>query len=115
MWKDGKEWKYDGQFKSRVTLPVPEGWNLDLLGLYYFDKTANKASTVPFTVNKANRTITFETDHFSKFVLVERAAGQGESASDTPKTGDQANTAVYMMLVLAAGAVVVISMRKRRA
>lgn len=115
LWKDGKEWKYDGQFKSRVTLPVPEGWNLDLLGLYYFDETANKASTVPFTVNKANRTITFETDHFSKFVLVERAAGQGESTSDTPKTGDQANTAVYMMLVLAAGAVVVISMRKRRA
>lgn len=133
LMKDGKVWEYNGQFKSKVTLPVPEGWNLDRLDLYYFDEAANKATAVSFTVDKGNRTITFETDHFSRYVLVQKAEAQADSGktdSDkvnsskvnadkadiktSPKTGDTANTTLYTVMLLAAGIVVVACARKRR-
>lgn len=116
LMKDGVVWEYDGQFKSTVTLPVPEGWNLDLLGLYYFDEATGKATAVPFTVDKENGTISFETDHFSRFVLVQKEAEQTASVTaKSPKTGDEANTALYTMMLFVAGATMVASLRRKRA
>lgn len=111
LWKDGKEWNYNGQFKSKVTLPVQEGWNLDALGLYYYDEATNKASEVAFTVDKKNRTVTFETNHFSKYVLVEKAAENTSTVS--PKTGDHVNIALYIILAAVTGAVIVSAKRRR--
>lgn len=111
LWKDGKEWNYNGQFKSKVTLPVQEGWNLDAHGLYYYDEATNKASEVAFTVDKKNRTVTFETNHFSKYVLVEKAAENASTVS--PKTGDHVNIALYIILAAVTGAVIVSAKRRR--
>lgn len=123
-----KEWNYDGQFKSTVTLPVPEGWNIGALGLYYFDEAANKVTAVPFTVDKANNTLAFETTHFSRFVMVQKDVKAGSSDNtgkpegqnnaqntNVPKTGDDTTVVLCMVMLFAAGVAIAGYARKRRA
>lgn len=107
---DGEVYKYDGQFTSAVTLNVPEGWDLNNLALYYFNEETKEVTPVEFTVNKANGTVTFTTNHFSKYVLVQKEAAQN---ADSPKTGDQTNTVLYTsLLVMGAMGVAVLKRKK---
>lgn len=107
---DGEVYKYDGQFTSAVTLNVPEGWDLNNLALYYFNEETKEVTPVEFTVNKANGTVTFNTNHFSKYVLVQKEAAQN---ADSPKTGDQTNAVLYTsLLVMGAMGVAVLKRKK---
>lgn len=99
MLKNGKPYTYDGQFVSTVALPVPEGWNMEQLALYYFNEKTSQVTPVAFTVDQKNSQVIFETNHFSKYVLVQKAkdpAGNAGSANDgqniTNVKSDPANT-----------------------
>ena len=115
---NGQPYEYNGQFTSTVSLPVPEGWNLDALALYYFNESTNEVTPVLFSVDKANGTVVFATNHFSKYVLVQKEAivedetketvkettkKENTKVTDTPKTGDSANMGLYTALFIISG------------
>lgn len=130
----GQPYEYNGQFTSTVSLPVPEGWNLDALALYYFNESTKEVTPVLFSVDRENGTVVFATNHFSKYVLVQKDAAvedengetteetvkettQKESTKviDTPKTGDSANVGLYtaLLIISALGIAVVVLLRKK--
>ena len=144
---DGQPYDYDGQFSSTVSLPVPEGWDMDKLVLYYFDEAAGTVTPVEFRADTEKSLIIFETNHFSRYVLAQEAeaaavipetpgsesgsepdsgqAGKPETStgsepdgsaavqtdskvnkvSKAPKTGDETNVWLYLVLLTGAGAV----------
>ena len=130
----GQPYEYNGQFTSTVSLPVPEGWNLDALALYYFNESTKEVTPVLFSVDRENGTVVFATNHFSKYVLVQKDAAvedengetteetvkettKKESAkvTDTPKTGDSANVGLYtaLLIISALGIAAVALLRKK--
>lgn len=103
MLMNGKPFTYNGQFVSTVALPIPEGWNTEQLALYYFNEETDEVSSVPFTVDQENSLAVFETNHFSKYILVQKAkssaggsdiTGDPETAGDSDKIHDGQNDAV---------------------
>lgn len=71
--KDGQLYPYNGQFVSTIKLPVPDGWDMDHLALYYFNTESNEAVPVEFEIDKENSLVIFSTDHFSRYVLAQKA------------------------------------------
>lgn len=82
--KDGKPYTYNGQFTSTISLPIPEGWDVSQLALYYYDESTGKATPVAFTVNQEKSLIVFETNHFSKYVLAQKAKATDTEETPTP-------------------------------
>lgn len=126
--RNGYPYEYNGQFRSTVSLPVPEGWDMDRLAFYYLDEAAGEATSVAFDVDKENRTILFETEHFSRYVLAQKAEttateltpqgneqdegtttqiSEEDNAFGVPQTGDETNLWLYLVLLIAAGVVLV--------
>lgn len=131
---NSQPYEYNGQFTSTVSLPVPEGWNLDALALYYFNESTKEVTPVLFSVDKENGTVVFATKHFSKYVLVQKDAvvedetrettketvkettkKESTKVIDTPKTGDSANVGLYtaLLIISALGIAVVVLLRKK--
>lgn len=127
---NGQPYEYNGQFTSTVSLPIPEGWNPDALALYYFNESTSEVTPVLFSVDSANGTVIFATNHFSKYVLVQKDGAvedetgetikettKKESAkvTDTPKTGDSANVGLYtaLLIVSALGIAAAVLLRKK--
>lgn len=120
---EGSAYSYNGQFTSSVCLPIPEGWDMDSLELFYYNEQTKEVTAVPFTVDKENSLMIFETNHFSRYVLVEKVAD--ESAAKTtkttkvktgnvPKTGDTAAGSVYLLFFFASALAVAGCVSKRK-
>ena len=109
-----------------IGIPTPDGYDTSKLAVHRIneDKT-----TVEHGVTVQDGVSYFQTDHFSKYALIEKgsmsgagtddtAKDEGADSSDTPKTGDRADMTPYILLVIAAGAAVaaavIVTMRKRR-
>jgi hypothetical protein len=56
--------------KVTITMPVPQGYDTANLALYHIADDGTKTA-IPFTLNAAKTTITFETDHFSFYAIAE--------------------------------------------
>ena len=76
----------------KVSIPIPEGLDTNNLVVYRIDEEGNKTEyTVTVETIDKTQYATFETDHFSTYVLGEKvntttAIAEGEK-DDTPKTG----------------------------
>jgi len=70
--------EYDGEEKAilegdtvTVTLPIPEGWDAENVVIYHVSEDG-KITDMQGTVDVENRTISFDTTHFSIFVMAEK-------------------------------------------
>ena len=97
---NGQAYEYNGQFTSTVSLPIPDGWDMSKLALYYFNEDTKEVTPVTFSVDKEKGTVVFSTSHFSKYVLVQKdtATEESKQVTDNPKTGDQTNLGLYTSL-----------------
>lgn len=85
--------------KVAVTIPVVDGANTVL----YYNEATNTVENLGGTVS--NGFITFETNHFSYYMLVRdanKAAGTtGTGSANSPATGDNATTMVIVAIMAA--------------
>ena len=93
-------YEYNGQFTSTVSLLVPDGWDMSKLALYYFNEDTKEVTPVTFSVDEENGIVVFSTNHFSKYVLVQKdtATEENKQITDTPRTGDQTNVGLYTLM-----------------
>lgn len=54
-----------------VTLPVPEGWNADYVSIYYVNPENGEITDMYAYPSEDGTSVTFETNHFSYYVMVE--------------------------------------------
>lgn len=94
--------------KVAVTMPIPEGYANDRLKLYYVNAD-NSLVEYNYQVNQGN--ITFHTDHFSTYLLVQLKVEEPTSQTETtpqqeqpqiPNTGDQTKMTLYIVIAGAA-------------
>ena len=117
---NGQPYEYNGQFTSTVSLPVPDGWNLNELALYYFNENTKEVIPVLFSVDRENEMVVFATNHFSKYILVQKDVTREDATKedttkkestkviDTPKTGDSANVGLYTSLFTISGLCIIV-------
>ena len=92
--------------KVKVTIDVPEDFSLEGLKLFYVSHDGEKEE-LEITVDKANRKVITELEHFSVYVLY------GEYAP--PKNGDDGSvTAVAVMAALSAAAIAVLTLIEKK-
>lgn len=119
--RNGEPYEYNGQFTSTVSLPVPADWNLNELALYYFNEDTKEVTPVLFSVDRENRMVIFATNHFSKYILVQKDVTRDDTtqkettkAIDTPRTGDSANVGLYASIFTISGIVILTLLRKKK-
>ncbi len=104
--------------KVKVSIPIPEGLDTNKLVVYSINDNGTKTEyTVKVETVDNIKYATFETDHFSTYVLGEKAeettttntetTAKGEK-DETPKTGATATIAGITALVILIGTVVII-------
>lgn len=107
-----------------VTIPIPEGWDAGNTAVYYVDAESGSATNMNGVVSDDGKSITFTTNHFSFYALVQTAVAPAvatASASPTlngnsPKTGDDSRFVLWAIVLLAAcggGTALVIRSRKK--
>ncbi len=110
--------------KVTVSIPIPEGYDRSRLAIYYMDENGVKTE-LPCAVD--GDSVTFETDHFSTYVVAEKTAAaiaserdssEAAAAEDQPAEGS-APSALWITLgilgaVLVAGAVIAAVLIRRR-
>lgn len=128
---NGVVYEYNRQFTSTISLPIPEGWDKDKLALYYYNEETNEVESVTFTVDSVNETVVFDTNHFSKYVLIQKDTTTDETTQNTPtpdvgktettqntstpNTADQANVGLYAtILVTSTLAVAILFVLKKK-
>ena len=100
----------------KVSIPIPEGIDANNLVVYRIDEEGNKTEyIVTVEIIDNIKYATFETDHFSTYVLGEKvntttAITEGEK-DDTPKTGTNITVLNNLGLIIGLGAVVIITKR----
>jgi len=116
---NGGEIKAIHNFKSgkatiTVKLSADDIKNLDTakMTMYYYNESTGKFEVIGGSFNKDAMTFTFETSHFSKYILAEASTGGlptlASTAQTLPQTGSGVDTAVLVligMLSLAGGLV----------
>ncbi len=120
---DGQEVKVSAELL--VTLPIPEGWDTDTVGVYYVNPDADEVVDMNGVVSEDGTTVSFTTNHFSYYAVVKKADAEGidppEKEPETPPTedptpqpptnndtsnldtGDDSNAALWLALLLTAG------------
>ena len=104
--------------KVKVSIPIPEGLDTNKLVVYSINDNGTKTEYAVTVETVDNiQYATFETDHFSTYVLGEKAeqttttntetTAKGEK-DETPKTGATATIAGITALVILIGTVVII-------
>ena len=104
--------------KVKVSIPIPEGLDTNKLVIYSINDNGTKTEYAVTVETVDNiQYATFETDHFSTYVLGEKAeettttntetTAKGEK-DETPKTGATATIAGITILVILIGTVVII-------
>ena len=81
--------------KVKITIPVPAEFNKANLVVYRVEEDGTKTE---YSVTVNGETATFETDHFSTYVLAEKTVTDREK-DDTPKTGTI--DSIYFILPIA--------------
>lgn len=96
--------------KVKISIPIPSDYNKDRLTVYRIQEDGTKTE---YTVKVEENYITFETDHFSIYVLAEKQAttNKGEK-DDTPKTGTTDITN-YIIAVATISAVGIVALKKK--
>ena len=77
--------------KVKVTMDIPATLFADGLKMFYVSDKGEKEE-IKITVDKKNKTITAELEHFSTYVLA--------NVSTSPNTGDNSNTVILAILCL---------------
>lgn len=104
----------------RISVPVPEGYNKENLTVYRIEDNGNKTE---YKVTVEGDYATFETNHFSTYVLAEKKA-ETKPATSTPATtnkGEKDNTPktgtvesiTYIIPVMIISALGVVAFRKK--
>ena len=98
----------------KISIPIPSDYNKDRLEVY---RIADNGEKIRYEITIDGDYATFETDHFSTYVLGEKAeetttintetTAKGEK-DETPKTGATATIAGITALVILIGTVVII-------
>lgn len=96
--------------KLKVSIPIPSDYNKEKLEVYRIEDNGNR---IKYDVKVDGDYATFETDHFSTYVLAENTAqagatSKGNEKDDTPKTGiiGNINPLVYISVISALGIIV---------
>lgn len=81
----------------KISLPIPDNFNKANLVVYRVDEDGTKTQ---YDVTVDGNYATFETDHFSTYVLAERAVVDTNSneLDDTPKTGVETNGTLALVI-----------------
>lgn len=99
--------------KIKISIPIPEGFDTSRLVIYRFEEDGSKTE---YQVAVLNGYATFETDHFSTYVLGEKLEASDEKQDKTdsnieesttenndtklPQTGEETNTFVSWLSML---------------
>lgn len=128
---NGEVYDYNGQFESTVSLPISDGWDVNQLALYYYNEETKELTPVDFTVDTTKGMVVFTTNHFSKYVLVqkfvapstptideitkvEETTQTSQTAVSNPDTSDSTNMNLYASLLLGSGLLIVAFMTLRK-
>lgn len=97
--------KVEPNGKVLVSIPIPSGYDKAKLAIFFVDEEG-KITTIPSTIDGAN--VTFETDHFSNYVVAEKSAAAAVSQAvnnNRPKGGNSMIwIAAIVVIVLLSGA-----------
>ena len=124
---NGEVYDYNGQFESTVSLPISDGWDVNQLALYYYNEETKELTPVDFTVDTTKGMVVFTTNHFSKYVLVQKFVAPSKPTIDeitkveettqttqtsqttvsNPDTSDSTNMNLYASLLLGSGLLIV--------
>ena len=136
LWQNGGPYIYQGQFDSTISIPIPDGWDVNQLLFYYFNENTNKVESVPFEVDRENLHVVFDTTHFSRYILVQKASAETNDFNDSvttqsdnrkkdniernsitntsnPQTGDTTKIEFYGISLVVMGVIVIVILRKR--
>lgn len=111
-----------------VTIPIPEGWDASRTAVFYVADDGT-VTDMKGTVSADGKTISFETNHFSTYVLAQmpvktdEGAGNGQSGNNqpenvqpgkggVPQTGD--TSMVFVWITLLALSVIVVCANRYR-
>lgn len=101
--------------KIEITTEIPTGFDANKVAVY---RLSEDGTTYTKLVSKVeNGKVTFETDHFSTYMIVEEKVASSESVDDNVQTGDMPVTAIIALIALMtfAGATLVVLTKKTRA
>lgn len=91
-----------------VTLPIPDGLSADNGKRLVTYRIEEDGSLTKCDTATSNGYLTFATNHFSTYVIVE------EAAATSPKTGEDNVVFIWSLIALAAGVSGIFMMKKRR-
>lgn len=93
-----------------VTLPIPDGLSADNGKRLVTYRIEEDGSLTKCDTATSNGYLTFATNHFSTYVIVEEASATAQTA---PKTGEDNTVFIWSLIALAAGVCSVFMMKKR--
>ena len=93
--------------KVKISMPIPSGYDKSNLVVYRVD---DDGTITEYTVTVSGEYPTFETDHFSTYVIAEKMTGEKD---ETPKTG-VVDELKFVMSIIVISAVGVIALKKRK-
>lgn len=95
--------------KVKVSIPIPSGYNKDKLEVYRIEDNGEK---IKYAITVEGDYATFETEHFSTYVLAETHQNSNEK-DETPKTGiETTNITGYVLLITILSGVVIVTLKK---
>lgn len=102
--------------KVTVSIDLPEGFNGSKCKVYHI---ANDGTFTDMKATFANGKLSFDTDHFSQYAIVEgtvdsSASGANGTQTSSPKTGDVSDMMMWTMIMLACGATIVMLRREKK-
>lgn len=103
--------------KLQITTEIPAGYNAERVAVYRLSEDGN--TFVKLSSKVTDGKVTFETDHFSTYMIVEEkenvAAPSPVVPEDKVDTADSSNVFVYVLMLLLAGMTAVTVYGKKRA
>lgn len=106
---NGVEIQPNGSVK--ISIPIPANFNKANLVVYRVDENGTKTQ---YNVTVDGNYATFETDHFSTYVLAERVVENtnGNELDDTPKTGVETNGTLALVITTILSIAGVVTLKK---
>lgn len=88
--------------KVKISIPIPEDYDSSNLIVYRIEEGKKIKYDVKVETIEGKKYATFETDHFSTYVLAEKIDNKAENKLDeTPKTGSDIYTTFYTIVGIA--------------
>lgn len=108
--------------RRTVTIPIPEGWDAKKTVVLYVDPESERVVNMNGVVSADGKTISFVTDHFSYYALVQvsNTSANGDTSSapsgkgHSPKTGDEAMPMLWAALAAVSVMGVAVVARKKK-